>query len=245
MNISSFSIGKVVDLTHEYSDQTIYWPTEQGFELEEEFGGITEKGYYYAAKKFTAPEHGGTHMDAPIHFAQDGKTIEKIPIEKLIAPCIVVDVSQKTHQDYNYQITQKDFEDWEKVNGEIPNNCIVFLRTGWSNFWPNRSKYLGTAKTGLEALPELRFPGLHQDAASWVSKNRCINAIGIDTQSIDYGRSTHFETHRVLAADGMPFFENVTNLDLLPAMGAIAIALPMKIKNGSGAPLRLVAILPK
>lgn len=245
MNDSFLPKGKMIDLTHEYSDQTIYWPTEQGFELEEEFGGITEKGYYYAAKKFRAPEHGGTHIDAPIHFAQGGKTIEQIPIERLIAPCIVVDVSQKVKQDRDYQIIKKDFEDWEKVNGVIPNNCIVFLRTGWSKYWPDRSKYLGTSKTGPEALPELRFPGLHQEAALWISKNRCINAIGIDTQSIDYGKSTHFETHRVLAEYDMPFFENVTNLDELPSIGAIAIALPMKIKNGSGAPLRIIAIKAK
>jgi len=243
MNDSFLPKGKMIDLTHEYSDQTIYWPTEQGFELEEEFGGITEKGYYYAAKKFRAPEHGGTHIDAPIHFAQGGKTIEQIPIERLIAPCIVVDVSQKVKQDRDYQIIKKDFEDWEKVNGAIPNNCIVFLRTGWSKYWPDRSKYLGTSKTGPEALPELRFPGLHQEAALWISKNRCINAIGIDTQSIDFGKSTHFETHRVLAEYDMPFFENVTNLDELPSIGAIAIALPMKIKNGSGAPLRIIAIM--
>jgi len=94
-----------------------------------------------------------------------------------------------------------------------------------------------------QALPELRFPGLHQEAALWISKNRCINAIGIDTQSIDFGKSTHFETHRVLAEYDMPFFENVTNLDELPSIGAIAIALPMKIKNGSGAPLRIIAIM--
>ena len=244
MDTTSFHTGKVIDLTHEYSHQTIYWPTEQGFELEEEFCGMTEKGYYYTAKKFKAPEHGGTHIDAPIHFAQDGKTIEQIPIENLIAPCIVVDVSQKARQDCDYQISQKDFEEWEKINGEIPNNCIVFLQTGWSKFWPNRSKYLGTSKIGPEALPELRFPGLHKDAAMWITRNRHINAIGIDTQSIDYGKSTHFETHRILSSSDIPFFENVTNLEVLPSLGAIAIALPMKIKNGSGAPLRLVAILP-
>ncbi|MGD8708417.1 MAG: cyclase family protein [Nitrosopumilaceae archaeon] len=243
-NNFSFLNGKIIDLTHEYSDQTIYWPTEKGFELEEEFGGINEKGYYYAAKKFTAPEHGGTHMDAPIHFAENGKTVEQIPIEKLIATSIVIDVSEKVKEDSDYQITQNDFEVWENTHGKIPDNCIVFLRTGYSKFWPNREKYLGTSKMGNEALSELRFPGLHPETASWITQNRQLNAIGIDTQSIDYGRSTHFETHRILAKAEMPFFENVTNLDQLPPKGVFAIALPMKIKNGSGAPLRLIAIIP-
>jgi len=243
-NDFSFLNGKIIDLTHEYSDQTIYWPTEKGFDLEEEFSGITEKGYYYAAKKFTAPEHGGTHMDAPIHFAENGKTVEQIPLEKLLAPSIVIDVTKKTQNDSDYQITQRDFEDWEKTHGKIPNRCIVLLQTGHSKYWPNRQKYLGTSKIGSSALSELRFPGLHPDAASWITQNRCINAIGIDTQSIDFGKSTHFETHRILAKAGMPFFENVTNLEQLPPKRALVIALPMKIKNGSGSPLRIIAIIP-
>ena len=244
-NNFSFLNGKIIDLTHEYSDQTIYWPTEKGFELEEEFDGMTEKGYYYSAKKFTAPEHGGTHMDAPIHFAENGKTVEQIPIEKLIAPSIVVDISKKALKDSDYQITQNDFEVWENMHGKIPDGCIVLLHTGYFKYWPNRQKYLGTTKMGDDALSELRFPGLHPDAASWITQNRSVNAIGIDTQSIDYGRSTHFETHRILSKSETPFFENVTNLDQLPPKGFFTIALPMKIKNGSGAPLRLVAIIPK
>ena len=235
--------GQLVDLTHNFSEDTLYWPTEEGFRLEKEFDGITEKGYYYSAKKFTAPEHGGTHMDAPIHFAENGKTVEQIPLEKLLAVSIVIDVTKKTQKDLDYQITEHDFEDWENAHGKIPDNCIVLLQTGHSKYWPDRQKYLGTSKMGSGALSELRFPGLHPDAASWITQNRCINAIGIDTQSIDYGKSTHFETHRILAKDEMPFFENVTNLEQLPSKGVFAIALPMKIKNGSGAPLRLIAII--
>ena len=243
-NDFSFLKGNVIDLTHEYSDQTIYWPTEDGFKLEEEFGGITEKGYYYSAKKFSAPEHGGTHLDAPIHFAKGGKTVEGISLDKLIGSSIVVDVSKEALENPDYQISQNDFEDWEKTFGKIPDECIVLLQTGYSRYWPDRTKYLGTAMKGSEALDDLRFPGLHPDAASWIIENRKINAIGIDTQSIDYGRSTHFETHRILASKGIPFFENVTNLDKLPATNVVVIALPMKIKGGSGAPLRLVAITP-
>ena len=236
--------GQIVDLTHDYSAETIYWPTEDGFKLDIEFEGITEKGYYYSAKKFSAPEHGGTHMDAPIHFAKNGKTIDQIPLDQLIGPAIIIDVSKEALKNHNYQISIQDFIIWESSNGKIPDETIVLLHTGFGRYWPDRLKYLGTDKTGKEALTDLHFPGLHPDAAKWLVENRKINAIGLDTQSIDYGQSEFFETHRILCSKDIPFFENVANLDKLPVIGTVVIALPMKIKGGSGAPLRLVAITP-
>jgi kynurenine formamidase len=236
--------GQIVDLTHDYSAETIYWPTEDGFKLDIGFEGITEKGYYYSAKKFSAPEHGGTHMDAPIHFAKNGKTIDQIPLDQLIGPAIIIDVSKEVLKNHNYQISIQDFTIWESSNGKIPDETIVLLHTGFGRYWPDRLKYLGTDKTGKEALTDLHFPGLHPDAAKWLVENRKINAIGLDTQSIDYGQSEFFETHRILCSKDIPFFENVANLDKLPVIGTMVIALPMKIKGGSGAPLRLVAITP-
>ena len=243
---NGFSVpkGNLVDLTHDYSAETIYWPTEQGFQLDEEFSGFTERGYYYSAKKFSAPEHGGTHMDAPIHFAKNGKTVDQISLDNLIAKSVVIDVSKEALQNPDYQISIQDFEKWETSFGKIPDYSIVLLYTGFGKYWPDRLKYLGTSKTGKEALSELHFPGLHPDAAKWIVENRKINAIGLDTQSIDYGKSEFFDTHQILCSKNIPFFENVANLDKLPASGAVVIALPMKIKDGSGAPLRLVAITP-
>ena len=240
----SFPKGQIVDLTHDYSSETIYWPTEDGFKLDVGFEGITEKGYYYSAKKFSAPEHGGTHMDAPIHFAKDGKTIDEISLDQLIRPAVIIDVSKEALKNRDYQITIRDFTNWESSYGKIPDKTIVLLHTGYGRYWPDRLKYLGTDKTGKEALSDLHFPGLHPDAANWLVRNRKINAIGLDTQSIDYGKSQFFETHRILCNKNIPFFENVTNLDKLPTIGTLVIALPMKIKGGSGAPLRLVAITP-
>ena len=236
--------GNLVDLTHNYSTETIYWPTEQGFQLDEEFSGITEKGYYYSANKFSAPEHGGTHMDAPIHFAKNGKTVDQISLDTLIAKSIVIDVSKEALQNSDYQISIQDFEKWETSFGKIPDHSIVLLHTGFGKYWPDRQKYLGTSEIGKESLSELHFPGLHPDAAKWIVENRKVNAIGVDTQSIDYGKSEFFETHQILCSKNIPFFENVVNLEKLPPLGAVVIALPMKIKGGSGAPLRLVAIIP-
>ncbi|PYR12982.1 MAG: cyclase, partial [Acidobacteria bacterium] len=117
-------------------------------------------------------------------------------------------------------------------------------RTGYSKYWPDAVKYLGTAERGEGAVPKLHFPGLHPDAAKWLAEARRIKAVGIDTASIDYGQSTMYETHRILYERDIPAFENMTNLDRLPARGALIVALPMKIKGGSGAPLRAIAILP-
>ncbi len=243
---NDFSIqkGHLVDLTHNYSSETIYWPTEEGFKLDTQFDGMTEKGYYYSAKKFSAPEHGGTHIDAPIHFAENGKTVDQIPLEQLFGKAIVIDVSKDALENRDYQVSVQDFSNWESSHGLIPDGAIVLLHTGYGKYWPDRLKYLGTDKTGTKALVDLRFPGLHPMAAKWLVENRKINAVGIDTQSIDYGKSEFFETHRSLCKKSSPFFENVANLDKLPSTGTFVIALPMKIKDGSGAPLRLVAITP-
>ncbi len=236
--------GHLVDLTHNYSAETIYWPTEEGFKLDKQFDGMTEKGYYYSAKKFSAPEHGGTHIDAPIHFAKNGKTVDQIPLDQLFGKAFVIDVSKEALKNRDYQVSIQDFSNWESSYGKISDGAIVLLHTGYGKYWPDRLKYIGTDKKGKEALGDLSFPGLHPDAAKWLVENRKINAIGLDTQSIDYGKSQFFETHRILCSKNIPFFENVANLEKLPSTGTFVIALPMKIEGGSGAPLRLVAITP-
>lgn len=234
---------QIIDLTHPYDQATIYWPTEEGFTLQKEFEGRTEKGYFYASNRFCSPEHGGTHLDAPFHFAEGKETVDQIPLGNLIGSAILVDVSSAAAKDRDYQVSIRDFENWEKANGEIPAGSIVILRTGFSRFWPDRKKYLGTAGRGLEAVKRLSFPGLHPRAAEWLVSQRRIKSVGIDTASIDHGPSTHFETHRALFAKNIPAFENLANLEKLPPRGFTIFALPMKIQGGSGAPLRIVAIL--
>ncbi|MEW6735128.1 MAG: cyclase family protein [Acidobacteriota bacterium] len=237
--------GQWIDLSYEFSNQTIYWPTSDPFQLETVFSGKTEQGYYYAANKFSAAEHGGTHVDAPLHFAEGHRSLDQIPIQQLIAAAIKIDVSRKALNNRDYLITVEDLTNWEGQNGAIPNNAILFLYTGYCQYWPDRVKYLGTDKRGTEGVAELHFPGLHPDAARWLVENRKLSAIGLDTASIDYGQSQRFESHQVLASENIPIFENVAQLDKLPSKGAIAIALPIKIKGGSGGPLRLVALIPE
>jgi len=236
--------GEWIDLTHELSPQSVFWPTAEEFRLEPVYEGMTEKGYYYSAYHFSADEHGGTHIDAPVHFAKGGKTIDQIPIEELIAPAVRIDVSQKALADPEYRVAIEDFKTFEKNHGQIPKDGIVLLYTGYGRFYPDRSAYMGTDLRGEQAVAELHFPGLHAEAARWLAEEREIEAIGIDTPSIDYGQSTHFESHRILFENEILAIENVANLDRVPATGATVLALPMKIKGGSGAPIRMVAFVP-
>ena len=232
----------IVDLTHEFSEETVYWVTAREFDLDTVFQGQTEKGYYYSAYDFSTAEHGGTHIDAPIHFASGTQSVDEIPLERLMGPAIKIDVSAKAKGQSDYLVLVEDLENWESNEGmEIPDGSIVLLETGHSSYYPDKKKYLGTENRGEEAVAELHFPGLHPDAAQWLVDNRNINAIGIDTPSIDYGQSEFFQSHVILLSENIPAFENLTNLDQLPSKDFEIIALPMKIKGGSGGPLRIVA----
>ena len=206
--------------------------------------GVTPLGYYYAANNFATSEHGGTHIDAPVHFAKGHRSVEQIPLDQLVGEAMVVDVTAASASQPDYRVTIDDFTAWERTNGELPAASIVLIRTGYSRFWPDAARYLGTAERGEAAVAKLHFPGLHPDAAKWLAETRRVKAVGLDTASIDYGQSTMYETHRILYERDVPAFENLASLDRLPARGAFIVALPMKIKGGTGAPLRAMAIVP-
>lgn len=238
------SSATFIDLSHEYSRETVYWVTAKEFELDTVFAGETDKGFYYTANNFTTAEHGGTHIDAPVHFARGAQTVDQIPLNKLIGSAIKIDVSSRALDNPDYLISVDDLEGWEKEhNTKIPDGSIVLLQSGYSQYYPDKLKYLGTDQRGEQALPLMHFPGLAPEAAEWLVANRKIHAIGIDTPSIDYGQSQDFRSHVILLEKNIPAFENLTNLDQLPDSGFEIIALPMKIKGGSGGPLRIVAVL--
>ena len=232
---------RLIDLTYSFDDKTIYWPTAKPFEWQKESWGKSAGGYWYTAARYAASEHGGTHLDAPIHFSEGKQTADEIPVTRLVGPAIVIDVTQACASNADYQLSASDITAWEKAHGAIPAEAIVLIRTGWGKFWPDRKKYLGTDTPGDTA--NLHFPGISREAAELLSQRK-IEAIGIDTASIDYGQSKDFIAHQVLNGANIYGLENVANLDRLPAKGATLIALPMKIKGGTGAPVRIVALLP-
>ena len=242
----AFDLSKhtIVDLSHAYGPTTVFWPTSPTkFTLDKLAFGRTEGGYFYAANTFCTPEHGGTHLDAPIHFSEGGQTLEQIPLEKLIAPAAVIDVTARASASRDYLATADDVRQFEKTHGRIAPGTIVLLRTGWSRHWPDVKAYLGDDTPGDAS--KLSFPSFGADAARLLVEQRGAAALGVDTASIDYGRSTDFQVHRIAAARNVPGLENLTNLDRLPPRGAVVIALPMKIEGGSGGPLRAIALVPK
>lgn len=234
---------KLIDLTHSFNETTIYWPTAQEFKKDIVFKGENPLGFHYEANNLSGAEHGGTHMDAPVHFYAGRQTADAVPLARLVGPAAVIDVSGKCARDADYLVTSGDIVAWEKARGKSVDGHIVLLHTGFGQYWPDRVKYMGTAQRGEDAVAQLHFPGLDPDAAKWLAENRKIKAIGLDTPSIDYGQSTRFESHVTLFEHNIPAFENVANLDQLPAHGATVVALPMKIEGGSGAPLRIIAMV--
>jgi kynurenine formamidase len=238
------STQQIVDLTHGYGPSTLYWPTATSkFVLRRDAEGPTPGGWFYAANSLSTPEHGGTHLDAPHHFSKGGRTTDQIPLEQLVAAAVVIDATAAAAKDRDYRLTSADVQAFEKTHGPIARGTIVLVRTGWSKFWPTAKTYLGDDTPGDAS--KLSFPSYGADAARLLVEDRGVAALGIDTASIDYGKSTDFQVHRIAAARNVPGLENLTNLDRLPARGAIVVALPMKIEGGSGGPLRAIALVPR
>jgi kynurenine formamidase len=238
------STQRIVDLSHAFGPKTLYWPTSPTkFALEKLASGQTEGGYFYSANSFCTPEHGGTHLDAPVHFFARGRSTAEIPLEQLVAPAVVIDISAQAAKNRDYLLTAQDVAAFEKQHGPIARGTIVLLKTGWSRYWPEAKTYLGDDTPGDAS--KLSFPSYGVDAAKQLVEGRGAAALGIDTASIDYGKSTDFQVHRIAGANNVPGLENLTNLDRLPARGATVVALPMKIEGGSGGPLRAIALVAK
>jgi len=235
--------ARIVDLTWPYDEETVYWPTATSrFQLEQLAWGETDGGYFYSANAFSTPEHGGTHLDAPIHFFADRWTADEIPLDRLIGPAVVIDASAQAAQDPDYTLTTDDVRAWEAEHGEIAAGSIVLLHTGWGERWPDRLAYLGDDTPGEAG--NLHFPSFGADSAQWLISEREVSVLGVDTASIDHGPSSNFSVHRIANEANVPGLENVANLGAVPATGAWVVALPMKIGGGSGAPVRIVALVP-
>ena len=233
--------SRLVDMTHPFDENTVYWPTARQFELDRVAWGVNRAGWWYASNDYCTSEHGGTHIDAPLHFAEGRWSTADIPVERLIGPARVIDVRDQCSTDRSYLLTPNDIERHEARYGRIEPGDIVLVLTGFGRFYPDLKQYLGSDVRGR--VEGLSFPGIGAPAAK-VLVDREIDMVGLDSASLDHGPSTDFAAHRVLNGANIPGLENIANLETLPATGATLIALPMKIAGGSGGPCRIVAILP-
>lgn len=231
----------LVDLTYPYDQHTIYWPTERGFQLQTEANGMTSKGYFYSAFKFSAPEHGGTHIDAPRHFSKQGLTVDQLPVSQLMGDAVVIDVRKPVATNPDYAITVNDIQSFEKAHRSLQPTDIVLFYTGWGTYWKDKKKYLGSDKFG--DVKHLHFPGISKEAATYLVTKK-IKGLGIDTASMDPGVESQFWAHRILLGANLFGIENVAYLGSLPPVGATVIVAPMKIAGGSGGPTRVFALIP-
>jgi kynurenine formamidase len=228
---------QVVDLTYALNDRLPAWPgDEHPFEATAkatfEKEGYFSRGYYLL-------EHYGTHMDAPAHFVQGQATVDQIAPQRLIGSAVVVDIQEKVAADGDYRLTRRDLQAWERQWGRIPDGAIVLARTGWAARWPDVARYRNTDQAGV-----MHFPGFGVDAAEFLTKERKVSGLGIDTLSVDYGPSKNFEVHRITLAAGLYHLENLASMERLPAKGAYLVAAPIKLEGGSGGAVRVMAILP-
>ena len=230
---------KIIDLSHLIDGSIPSWPSEK----KENFSVKTistykESGFFY--RMIHIPEHYGTHMDAPAHGLKGKHTIDLIDPSKLICPAAVIDVRKKVKTNADYCLMIDDINTWEEKNGGIKNGSVVLMLTGWEKFWSNKKRYLNQDKQGT-----MHFPGFSEDAIKFLIEKRKINGIGIDTMSIDAGNSKDFSSHQVLFEHNKFALENLANLDKLPPKGATIIIAPLKIKGGSGSPVRVFGIYDK
>jgi len=227
----------IVDLTHSINTQTPAFEASAKSPFSAKTVATIEKDQYFA-RSISLPEHFGTHIDAPAHFARGMWTVDQIPPERLIGSLVVLDVSAGVKKNPDYLISVEDIAAWEHANGQIPAGAVVIAHTGWDARWSFVKDFRNSDSKGV-----LHFPGYSLDAAKFLVEGRSIYGLGIDTLSIDYGRSTDYPVHKYVLAHSVYQLEDVANLEHVPASGSIAMVSPMKLEGGSGSPVRIFALL--
>jgi kynurenine formamidase len=227
----------VVDLTHTIDAQTPTYEVSATPDYQAKNVATIEKDGYYA-REISLPEHFGTHLDAPAHFARGLWTVDQIPPERLVAPLVVVDATAGAKGNPDYQVSVADVAKYEEAHGQIPANAVVIADTGWDSRWNSAKDYRNADARGV-----MHFPGYSLEAAKFLVEGRRVLGLGIDTLSIDYGPSKDFPVHHYTLSHSLYHLENVANLEHVPASGSTIVVAPMKLENGSGSPVRIFALV--
>ena len=233
--IQPFSASKAIDLTHVMHDGMPFWPGGVPFKKE---ALVTYESGGYLLHKFEMGENTGTHIDAPAHFIQGNLSVDKLPVDQLILPMVMIDVKSKVKANADYELTVQDIQRWESQYGDIPAHSLVVLNTGWHARFGNPRDYIN-----MDADNIMHFPGYSRQAARFLIR-RDVAGIGIDTLSLDHGPSKTFAVHVAMLRANKYQVENMANLDALPAVGATAVIGVLPVKGGSQAQARIFALLP-
>lgn len=236
---------RFVDLTHAFHPGIPHWP---GFDNEQRVTtyyydeGVGTKGHGFFAQEYHIPGQWGTHVDPPAHFVKGKRFLDEISVKEMVLPLVVLDVSRKTAEDPDYQITMEDVRAWQAKYGAIPEGSFVAMRTDWSKRWPSPEKMRNADQKGVA-----HYPGWSKEVLKYLYEKRQITASGHETTDTDPGIATSrddysLETY-ILSQDRYQI-ELLTNLDKVPEYGAIVIVAFPKPKRGSGFPARVFAILP-
>lgn len=227
--------SRAVDLTHTMSPEFPTFFGVPGIEMQKQFD-FKKDGFNLYWWRIV--EHAGTHLDAPIHFSENGATADRIDAASFVVPLAVIDVSERAAKTPDYQMTRGDLEAYEKRHGRIPDNACVAMHSGWGRYAMDAAKY-----TGKDAAGMFHFPGVSPDAAQWLLAERKVLGLAVDTLSLDHGPSKDFKTHYLWLPSGRWGLENVANLDQAPAAGATLVVGAAKVKDATGGPVRLFALV--
>ncbi|MDQ3459234.1 MAG: cyclase family protein [Deinococcota bacterium] len=230
---TGLQLGTLADLTHTLSERFPVFPAFEPMRITT-LVTVERDGFY--ANRWDLGEHSGTHMDAPAHFVAGAVTADRVPLESLIVPLAVIDISERANADPEATLTVEDIEAWEVAHGSLPAGAAVMMHSGWDARVDEPASFLNADESGV-----LRSPGFSPEAADFLVSERDISGIGVDTLSLDIGSSTTFEVHLTVLGAGKWGLEGVANLRAVPAAGATVIVGGPKVLDASGGPVRLMA----
>jgi len=221
---------KIIDLTHALAPNIPTWDVGCGFKHTTKLDyADCDTDVKFCVQQVQMDAGIGTHMDAPAHCIEGGITIDQIPLQTLVAPCVVINVSE--HKDERYQVSIRDIQTFEAQYGTISKGTLVLIRTGWEQFWHQPEKYRN----------DLQFPSVSRETAEFLL-NRQVTGLGIDTLSPDCPMNG-YPVHQLFLGAGKYLLENVAHLACLPPIGSFVLVLPIKMKEATEAPVRLVALV--
>jgi kynurenine formamidase len=225
---------RVVDLTQPLGPETVLWPGSRAVEARVVSRRERDGSY---ARVLTMPEHSGTHLDAPSHFAPGGAHADEIPVERLVAPCVVLDVREHCVSDPDFAIARQHVDEAERRDGTIAAGSAVLAWTGWERFARDAERYVGDGGPGS-------FPGFGLEAAEMLVERRVVG-LGTDTLGIDPGAAREFPVHHLTLGSGLWHLEGLVNLAELPPRGALLVVGALRLVEGSGTPARVIALVPR